>query len=187
MPTDPFVPADPADRPRQQQNLPPGTALPPAGRWRANRAGDLIGSEAPEGRFFGRPGPNVGYAYTLAEHVADRLELSETEDVHDVIPVIAEIAGKRAALFKRAPVIHDVDAVTALLGYDGSADAEFAKVRALLVYEAGHDYRRRRALVDAIPDSLLRRKPDEVGAEIYEWRREAQARLFPELRRQPTM
>ena len=72
MPTDPFVPADPADRPRQQQNLPPGTALPPAGRWRADRAGDLIGSEQPDGRLFGSPGPNVGYAYTLAEHVADR-------------------------------------------------------------------------------------------------------------------
>ena len=36
----------------------------------------------------------------------------------------------------------------------------------MLVYEAGHDYRRRRALVDAIPDSLLRRKPDEVGADL---------------------
>src|SRR4029079_8403190 len=85
VPTDPFVPADPADRPRQQQNLPAGTAPPPASSWRADRAGDLVGSEAPEGRLFGSPGPNVGYAYTLAEHVEDRLELSETEDVHDVI------------------------------------------------------------------------------------------------------
>jgi hypothetical protein len=187
VPTDPFVPADPADRPRQQQNLPPGTALPPAGRWRADRAGDLIGSEQPDGRLFGSPGPNVGYAYTLAEHVADRLQLSDTEDGHDVIPVIAEIAGKRAALFGRAPVIHDVEAVMALLGYDGSADAEFAQARSMLVHEAGHDYRRRRALVDAIPEALLRRKPDEIGAEIYEWRREARERLFPELRRQPTM
>jgi hypothetical protein len=84
-------------------------------------------------------------------------------------------------------VIYDVEAAMAVLGYDGSADPEFAQARTLLVHEAGHDYRRRRANVDAVPDDLLKRKPDEIGAEIYEWRREVRERLFPELRRQPTM
>jgi len=42
-------------------------------------------------------------------------------DAHDVVAVIAEIAGKRAAQFGRAPVIGDVDLVIALLGYDASA------------------------------------------------------------------
>ena len=37
MPTDPYVPADPDARPRQQQNLPPGVALPPAPQWSADR------------------------------------------------------------------------------------------------------------------------------------------------------
>jgi hypothetical protein len=187
VPTDPFVPADPADRPRQQQNLPPGTALPPAGRWVADRPGDPRRAQPPEGPLFGTPGPNVGFAYTLAEHVKDRIECAEGEDLHDVIPVIAELAAKRAARFGRAPVIYDVETAMAVLGYDGSTDAEFAQVRAVLVHDAGHDYYRRRAIVDAVPDELLERRWDDVGAEIYEWRRQVREQKFPELRRQPTM
>jgi len=71
MPTDPYVPSEIGDRPRQQQNLPPGLALPPARDWRADRPGDLeaaSGASVPEsGALMGRPGPNIGYAYTLAD------------------------------------------------------------------------------------------------------------------------
>ncbi len=74
VPTDPFVPPDPSARPRQQQNLPPGVALPPANDWRSDRPGDL-GPDQPEGALFGRPGPNVGYAYTLAQRAKARLRL----------------------------------------------------------------------------------------------------------------
>jgi hypothetical protein len=161
MPIDPYVPADPADRPRQQQNLPPGLALPAARDWRANRPGDLRGAQ-PDGALQGRPGPNVGYAYSLAERARPALELAPAEHAHDVVPVVAEIAGKRAALLGRAPVMLDVDLAVALLGYDGSADDEFVARRTRLVLDAGHDYTRRRALVDAVPDELLRARPDEL-------------------------
>ena len=97
MPTDPFVPSELADLPRQQQNLPPGVATPPAADWRSDRPGDL-GANPPEGALFGRPGPNVGYAYTLAQRAKDRLRLGPFEHAHDAIAVIAEVAGKRAAL-----------------------------------------------------------------------------------------
>jgi hypothetical protein len=186
VPTDPFVPADPADRPRQQQNLPPGTATPPARDWRADRPGD-VGPAQPRGPLFGTPGPNVGYAYTLVKRVEDDLQLSEGEDHHDVAPVIAEIAAKRAALFGRAPVIHDVKLVSSLLGYDGSADDDFVEIRTLIVHDAGHDYQRRRAVVDTVPEQLLRLKPEEMEAMVHEWRHLTRTRLFPELGRQPTM
>ncbi len=169
MPTDPFVPPDPTARPRQQQNLPPGVALPPATTWRADRPGDL-GVGQPEGRLLGDPGPNVGYAYTLAERVESRLRLAPTEHAHDAACVIAEIAGKRASSFGRAPVMGDLDIAIALLGYDGSASPEFAARRAALVHDAGHDYRRRRAIVDAVPESLLRKPPAEVTAAAESWR-----------------
>jgi hypothetical protein len=169
VPTDPFVPPDPSARPRQQQNLPPGVALPAATDWRADRPGDL-GPDQPEGALFGRPGPNVGYAYTLAQRVRDRLRLGPFEHADDAVAVIAEIAGKRAALFGRAPVIGDVDLVVALLGYDASATDTFVKARSALVHEAGHDYRRRRALVDAVPDALLRMRTPAVSVEIESWR-----------------
>jgi hypothetical protein len=186
VPTDPFVPADPADRPRQQQNLPPGTALPPARHWHAERPGDLP-AESPRGALFGTPGPNVGFAYTLAEVRADQLERTEHEAIHDVVPVIAEVAGRRAALFGRAPVIHDVDAALKLFGYDGSADPDFSRARELLVHEAGHSYYRRRAIVEAVPEEVLRKPPGALDAVVYEWRRQITEAEFPELRRQPTM
>ena len=154
--------------------------------WRQDRPAELLHGQE-RGERLGSPGPDQGFALTLAESFRGKLALRPGEHEGDAIAGCLTVALKRASLFGRAPVIHDVEAVMALLGYDGSADPEFAQVRTLLVHEAGHDYRRRRALVDAIPESLMRRKPDEIGAEIYEWRREARERLFPELRRQPTM
>jgi hypothetical protein len=170
MPTDPFVPSDPNARPRQQQNLPPGVALPPAARWSADRPGDL-GPGQPDGKFLGSPGPNVGFAYTLAQRAQDRLRLAPTEHASDAIAVIAEIAGKRAALFGRAPVIGDVDLAMSLLGYDGTADENFMTLRATLVRDADHDYARRRSLVDTVPGDFLRTK----SADIDSWRRALQA------------
>lgn len=169
MPTDPFVPSDPSARPRQQQNLPPGVALPPAGDWRSDRPGDRGPGES-GGALIGRPGPNVGYAYTLAQRAKDRLRLGPYEHAHDATSVIAEVAGKRAAQFGRAPVIGDVELAIVLLGYDGSADDAFVKTRSALVHEASHDYRRRRALVDAVPDAMLRVRANQATSEIESWR-----------------
>ena len=73
-----------------------------------------------------------------------------------MIAVIAEIAGKRAGAFGRAPVIGDIDVAVELLGYDGTADEAFVELRARLAHDAAHDYTRRRELVDAVPEELLR-------------------------------
>jgi len=181
VPTDPYVPADPDARPRQQQNLPPGVALPPASHWRADRPGDL-GPGQPEGELFGNPGPNVGYAYTLAQRAKDRLRLGPHEHDHDVVAVIAEIAGRRAALFGRAPVMPDIERAVALLGYDGSASPDFIEARTLLVQDAGHSYPRRRTLVDTVPEDLLRTA--DVKAAVDGWRARVVAQLLPG---QPTM
>ena len=152
MPTDPYVPADPDARPRQQQNLPPGVSVPPATGWRSGRPGD--GAAVP-GALPGTPGPNVGYAYSLARRAAERFRLALHEAPDDVVPVVAELAGRRAAAFGRGPTMTDVEHAAAILGYDRAADPEWARIRARLVHEAGHLYVRRRALVDAVPDSLL--------------------------------
>jgi hypothetical protein len=181
VPTDPYVPADPDARPRQQQNLPPGVALPPASHWRADRPGDL-GPGQPEGELFGNPGPNVGYAYTLAQRAKDRLRLGPHEHDHDVVAVIAEIAGRRAASFGRAPVMPDIERAVALLGYDGSASPDFIEARTLLVQDAGHSYPRRRTLVDTVPEDLLRTA--DVKAAVDGWRARVVAQLLPG---QPTM
>jgi hypothetical protein len=185
VPTDPFVYPDPSSRPRQQQNLPPGVALPPATRWLPDRPGDVPADSAEESRF-GSPGPNVGYAYTLAERVKDRLRLAPSERGHDVVAVVAEVAGKRAASFGRAPVIGDVEFAMSILGYDETVDPEYAARRATLVHEAAHDYRRRRAVVDRVPEALARKRPNEAKAEIEAWRTGLAARVQQELRDQAT-
>ncbi len=169
MPTDPFVPSELADLPRQQQNLPPGLAPPPARDWRADRPGDL-GRATTAGSLRGRPGPNVGYAYTLAGRARGALTMSPLEHGDDVVAVIAEIAGKRAAHFGRAPVMADIDTAIALLGYDGLVDDDFVDLRARLVHDAAHDYIRRRELVDAVPEALLPMRMAELIASVDAWR-----------------
>jgi hypothetical protein len=178
MPTDPYVSSEIGDRPRQQQNLPPGLALPPARDWRADRPGDLS-AQPGDGALMGRPGPNVGYAYTLAARARSRLRLSTHEHADDVIAVIAEIAGKRAALFGRAPVIGDIDVAVELLGYDGTADDSFVELRARLTHDAAHDYTRRRELVDAVPEELLRLRGAPLAERVAEWRAQARLDLSP--------
>jgi hypothetical protein len=178
MPTDPYVPSEIGDRPRQQQNLPPGLAPPAARDWRADRPGDLTAAPG-DGALMGRPGPNIGYAYTLAARARPRLRMSPHEHAEDVIAVTAEIAGKRAALFGRAPVIGDIDVAVALLGYDGTGDGEFVERRSRLVHDAAHDYTRRRELVDAVPEELLRLRAGPPAERVAEWRAQARLDLSP--------
>ena len=103
--------------------------------------------------------------------------------------MIAEIAGKRAALFGRAPVIGDVDVAVALLGYDGSADPEFVEMRARARARGRRTTTTAAAsIVDAVPEELLRLRADRASPNGREWRTQARpaSTLFPELRRQPT-
>jgi len=174
VPTDPFVAPDLDDKPRQQQNLPPGLGYPPARSWRADRPGDL-GAAQPHGTLRGNPGPNVGYGYTLAERARDRIKLAPHEDLQDAISVVAEVAMKRAAAFGRAPVIGDVELATALLGYDGGADDGFTAWRTRAVHDAADHYPLRRAIVDSVPDAVLahpfaRGDLSPFRDEISQWR-----------------
>ncbi len=170
VPTDPFVADELDETPRHRQNLPPGVAYPPARKTRTDRPGDLARGQ-PIGPLLGSPGPNVGYARTLAERAKEGLQLASGEERHDAVAVVAEIAMKRASLFGRAPVKPDVDMAVTLLGYDGSADAEFAAVRSRLVHDADHHYPVRRGLVDSVPSDVLRCSPGTLLAGVSEWRR----------------
>jgi hypothetical protein len=168
--TDPFVAPGLDDLPRQEPNLAPGVHLPPATSWRADRPGDLPAGQ-PTGTLFGRPGPNVGYALTLAARASDRWALGSGESTDDALAVVAELAMKRAASFGRAPVMQDVDVASALLGYQDDVAPEVVAARSDAVREAAHSYERRRAIVDAVPDAVLRMPPQVPGL-LEEFRRE---------------
>jgi hypothetical protein len=168
MPTDPFVPERLEEEPRQEPNLPPGVKMPAPRRWFANRPGD-IPAGWPSGKLLGSPGPNIGYALTLANRVRDRFELAPHEDLDDAVAVVAEIAMRRAAIFGRAPVITDVEFGMQSMGYNG-ADPDFVAWRKRAVHGAEHNYYERRALVDAIPVDILRLVPSALPAHLDEAR-----------------
>jgi hypothetical protein len=155
VPTDPFVPAVLDEEPRQEPNLAPGSHMPASGSWRADRPGDL-GALQPKGALLGSPGPNVGYALTLANRARDRIRLAPHESIDDAVEVIAAVAMKRAATFGRAPTVNDVDFAMELLGYLGEAPDDVKTWRPDVVREAAHDYVVRRAVVDTISSGLLR-------------------------------
>ena len=175
MPTDPFVAPELDDRPRQEPNLAPGVHLPAAQAWKADRAGDLVAGQ-PTGNLLGRPGPNVGYAVTLATRLRDSVQLAPHEHQADALAVIAELAMKRAASFGRGPVLADVQTAATLLGYQGECDDSFAAWRRDVSHGADHEYGVRRALVDAVPDAVLR-LPPKVPALVDEFRVDLQQSL----------
>lgn len=170
MPTDPFVPERLEEEPRQEPNLPPGVKMPAPRRWFANRPGDLPAGW-PAGKLLGSPGPNIGYALTLANRLRDRFVLAPHEDIGDAVALVAEIAMRRAAIFGRAPVITDVELGMQIMGYGEDADPDFVAWRKRAVHGAQHNYYERRALVDAIPVDILRLAPSALPAHLAETRR----------------
>jgi hypothetical protein len=155
VPTDPYVSIPLDEHPRQQQNFAPGVEMPPARAWVADRPGD-VRSRSPRGPLTGTPGPNVGFALTLAHRARDRFRLEPGERAEDAVAVVAELAMKRAATFGRAPTILDVDFAIELLGYAGAAPDDVRRWRPGVVRGADHDYVVRRGVADAVGSSLLR-------------------------------
>ena len=174
MPTDPYVPQRLEDEPRQLPNLAPGVKIPAAKAWIPNRPGDLAAGQ-PQGTLLGSPGPNVGYALTLANRVRDRINLAPHEHVDDALAVVAEIAMRRAASYGRAPVMTDIEAALALLGYKGEADDEFEAWRVRAIAGAHHEYEARRRIVDAVPLDVLRLRPDRITPEVAPARAQIQS------------
>lgn len=166
MPTDPYVPVPLDETPRQQQNFAPGVHMPPARSWEPGRPGDEAAeTDALPAGLAGTPGPNVGFALTLASRAKDRLRLEPNEHTDDAVAAVAEIAMKRAAGFGRAPTVVDIDVAIELLGYGAPATGAIGSWRPAAVRHVAHSYPRRRALVDAVSPEVLRLPPTEVGAQ----------------------
>ncbi len=159
------------DEPRQEPNLAPGVYLPAARAWRPERPGDEVADGQPRGQLLGTPGPNTGYAFTLAQRLADRLSLVAHEHLGDAISVVAAVAAKRAASYRRAPVRDDVECAALVLGYLGEApEIEFAHWRGGVVRGADHDYVARQAVCDAIEVSDLCPAPHDLAPRVRELR-----------------
>lgn len=166
MAVDPYVPARSEDAPRRS------VAIPPASGWRAVRPGDLDPAAGPrrEGVLFGSPGPDSGYALTLAQRFHERITVVAPETVHDAETVGAQVAMRRGGIFGRAPIGLDIEMGLSLFGWLGDAPPDLVEWRRLAVAGISHDYPRRIGLVEAIPEAVIRQKPEEVRGRLEEWR-----------------
>ena len=142
--------------------------------WTNDRPGDLRGRQ-PQGPALGYQGPDQGYALALAARFRDQLQLQQVEDPDDALAGATAIGLRRASLYGRAPVIHDIRIALTIWGFlDPEPPPELVQLRRAR-YEGlanvAHHYGELRALVDSVPESSLRMTPDKV-AEAYpgQWR-----------------
>jgi hypothetical protein len=153
-----FVPIAEADqvRPARHMHVP--------GSWTTSRPAELVVPAVRRGRGVGTPGPDSGFALRLANRFAHDLKLVEGESEHDVLLGVALVASKRAALFGRAPCVHDVRFALNLWGFLDQVPAELLAERRASFSSIAHDYVAQRRLVDAVPEETLRLSPEEAFA-----------------------
>lgn len=158
-----FVPTSLDEQPRK------GLPLPPA-RKGYEKPG-LNPNGQPTGRMLGNPGPDIGFALRIAHAIEDEIVVGAGEHKEDAIAGCIGVAMRRAALFGRAPVVHDVRIAFRLFGFLGGAPDELVRWRKPLFEAAHHHYWDQRAIVDLVPEETLRLLPAEVERRFpSEWK-----------------
>jgi hypothetical protein len=147
------------------------SALPPAEEWKSDRPAELHNG-APTSARLGRPGPDQGYAIKLAKTFHGKLQLTEGEDEHDAMAGCLGVALKRASIFSRAPVIHDLRVAFATFGYLDQAPADLIAFRKSAFEAVGHHYELQRGIADLVPEETLRMTPEAVSRRVVtsNWR-----------------
>ena len=140
--------------------------------WMLDRPAEVGQGRQPTGPRLGYPGPDIGYALTLAALIRDEVLTAPGEHVDDAVAGGTAIAMRRAALFGRAPVMHDLRIAFTMWGwFDPSPSEDLRGARREAFEAAAHDYEIRREVVDRVPEETLRLTPAQV-AEAYpaKWR-----------------
>mgnify|MGYP003346018159 FL=1 len=95
-----------------------------------------------------------------------RVKVTPGESVDDAIQGCIGIALRRASVYRRAPVIHDLDMAFTMWGYFlDTPPADLVAARTQLfegVANVVHHYVEARRLVDMVPDSTMRMTPEMV-------------------------
>ncbi|MDA8393030.1 MAG: hypothetical protein M0Z87_09590 [Actinomycetota bacterium] len=168
-----YVPVSAADRVRPVRRLPAPEA------WSPDRPGDLRRYSQPTGTLMGVPGPDQGYALALAERIVPDLVLVPGEHADDVVQGAVAIALRRAAMFGRAPVIHDIRHALSLFGFLSQPDEDLVELRRALFAGAAHDYVTRRRVEASPTDQALLSSPAEVDGSPGDWRHRLSPHLPP--------
>jgi hypothetical protein len=129
----------------------------------------------PSGRRLGAQGPDQGFALTIAKRLASEIVLQPGERLDDAVRGCLGIALRRASLYSRAPVVHDVRLAFTIWGYfDPQPPAELIARRAELFEGVGlvnHHYAEGRRIADLVPEATLLLPLDQAQAAYrYRWR-----------------
>ena len=81
-----------------------------------DRPAEIVGFQ-PEGGRLGYQGPDQGYAIKIAKAFADRVLLQPGERFDDAVGGCLGIALRRASMFSRAPVVHDLTIAFTIWGW----------------------------------------------------------------------
>jgi len=142
--------------------------------WSPERPGAVEGFQ-PRGPLLGAQGPDQGFALRIAERLREKLELQPGEDADDTIRGCLGVALRRASLFSRAPIVHDLNLAFTVWGfYDPDPPAELVEMRQRLfegLRLVAHHYAEARVVADQVPEATLRMTPAAV-ADAYpgSWR-----------------
>jgi hypothetical protein len=148
-----YVPVPVTGKPRLPWESP--NHVPAA--WTLDRPAEVAQGRQPTGPRLGYPGPDIGYALTLAALIRSEVVAPPGEHVDDAVAGCTAIAMRRAALFGRAPVLHDLRLAFAIWGWFDPAPSDDVRLVRRAVFEAAnHDYEICRAVVDQVPEETLR-------------------------------
>ncbi len=155
-----FTPVDPVDAPRYYESP---DHVPAS--WTPNRPGEIAGFQ-PQGERLGAPGPDQGFAIKIANSLRPKLQLQSGENEDDVVRGCLGVALRRASMFSRAPVVHDLNIAFNVWGFfDDAPPQELVDLRAGLfegLRHVGHHYAESRVVVDHVPVETLRMTPSQV-------------------------
>ena len=105
---------------------------------------------------------------TIAERLSPKIKLQGRERLDDAIRGCLGIALRRASLFSRAPVVHDLTIAFTIWGFfDENPPDDLVGRRPQLFEGVGnvmHHYAEGRVIADLVPESTLRMTPDEAAA-----------------------
>lgn len=135
--------------------------------WSPERPGVVEGLQ-PVGRLLGAQGPDQGFALMVAERLSPKIKLQGRERLDDAIRGCLGIALRRASLFSRAPVVHDLTIAFTIWGFfDANPPDDLIARRPQLfegVGDVNHHYAEGRVIADSVPESTLRMTPEQAAA-----------------------
>lgn len=135
--------------------------------WSPERPGEIDGLQ-PVGPRLGAQGPDQGFALRIANRIAPTLQLQPGERADDAVRGCLGIALRRASMFSRAPVVHDLRLAFTIWGFflaDPPADL-LARRKQLFegVGKVNHHYAEGRLIADLVPEATLHLTPEAAAA-----------------------